>query len=136
MIKFKESDFTDLDRKARAQIAKEIGNCRKSIKTSEQKLKRFQDPVVDKESESNCYLIMEMCNEDRAFHHFKKRELQLKQTNQKKPKNYDGVLAKKIDDGDSESPRRKTFVERIQIMAEKNRMLTKEEIEKLRHDLE
>jgi hypothetical protein len=79
---------------------------------------------------------MKMCNEDRAFHHFKKRELQLKQTNQKKPTNYDGVLAKKIDDGDSESPRRKTFVERIQIMAEKNRMLTKEEIEKLRHDLE
>ncbi len=67
--------MTMFEKKERAQARKEVGKCVQSIKTSYKKIMKFKRPVTNENSNDNCFIIIQACNDDKAFHHYKKRDV-------------------------------------------------------------
>lgn len=77
-IKIKESELTALEKKERAETRKDLQMCRQTLRTSQMKIRQFEKPKPTEHSNDNCFIIMQACNNDKAFHHYKKRDVQLK----------------------------------------------------------
>ena len=129
-IQKKESELTALEKKERADTRKDMKKFRQTLRTSQMKIRKFEKPQATEHSNDNCFLIMQACNNDKAFYHYKKRDVQL-QVQDLKPKYLAGDSEPKSARSNASGTSTKRQLEKFKMIR-----LSREEMEKLRVKLE